>query len=93
MFRAETPKLNDPDIKALVAKYPPAPNIDKLMSRLKREDSSDDDDISIIEESKHDLSGLEGGGTFSIDKTAPAANNENTTLANLLAGISKANEK
>ena len=34
MFKGETPKLKDPDIKEKISKYPPPPNIDKLVAKL-----------------------------------------------------------
>jgi hypothetical protein len=34
MFKGETPKLKDPEIKANISKYPPPPNIEKLIAKL-----------------------------------------------------------
>jgi hypothetical protein len=34
MFKGETPKLKDPEIKAKISKYPPPPNIEKLVAKL-----------------------------------------------------------
>jgi hypothetical protein len=34
MFRGETPKVTDPDIKSMIKKYPPKPNIEALMAEL-----------------------------------------------------------
>ena len=34
MFKGETPKLKDPDIKAKISKYPPPPNIENLVAKL-----------------------------------------------------------
>ncbi len=34
MFKGETPKLKDPEIKANISKYPPPPNIEKLVAKL-----------------------------------------------------------
>jgi hypothetical protein len=34
MFKGETPKLKDPDIKDKISKYPPPPNIEKLVAKL-----------------------------------------------------------
>jgi len=34
MFKGETPKLKDPEIKSMIEKYPPPPNIQKLIDKL-----------------------------------------------------------
>jgi hypothetical protein len=34
MFKGETPKLKDPAIKTMIEKYPPPPNIQKLIDKL-----------------------------------------------------------
>jgi hypothetical protein len=34
MFKGETPKLKDPVIKTMIEKYPPPPNIQKLIEKL-----------------------------------------------------------
>jgi hypothetical protein len=35
MFTGATPKMTDSDIKSLIRKYPPPPNIKKLMQQIK----------------------------------------------------------
>ena len=42
MFTGQTPKITDSDIKELIRKYPPTPNIKILMQKIKDYNNLDD---------------------------------------------------